>query len=97
MMQYICYTPNKEYQLLPEPQTKEKFLALPCFNHYYFSSGWSLIEPLACVIKPEDGWCFINFCSPTASSKLKYELFFNENRSRTPFPQDLQIDRYVTM
>ncbi|XP_025113812.1 uncharacterized protein LOC112575895 [Pomacea canaliculata] len=97
MMQYICYTPTKEYQLLPEPQTKEKFLALPCFNHYYFSSGWSLIDPLTCEIKTERGWCFINFCSPTASSKLKYELFFNENRSRTSFPKDLQIDHYVTI
>lgn len=97
MMNYICHPHDKEKQLLAEPWTKEQFFTLPYFRPHYFSSGWHLVSPLTCVINPEDGWCFIDFSSPGAGSKLRYKLFFDETRSGKTFPKEIQMDHYVTM
>lgn len=94
-MNCICHPNDKEKQLLTVPWTQEKFFTLPHFDQSYFSSGWQLISPLTCVIKPDDGCCCIDFQSPGGQSKLNYKLFFDEGCSGKTFPQEFQTVQYA--
>ncbi|XP_070187830.1 hillarin-like isoform X2 [Littorina saxatilis] len=87
---------DNAWQLIPEPWSLEAFMTTPKFYEAYLHSSWHLADKHKLFEEAAGGRCRITFDKmPEKSRGIKYQLFFNEEKSKGNLPKDLQLTNYV--
>ncbi|KAK7480271.1 hypothetical protein BaRGS_00028439 [Batillaria attramentaria] len=93
----ICHPPDPDQQLLHSPSTDDEFVQVPYLLPQYFQSPVRLLNSFSSVIELLSGKYCIDFQHPNRLNvTLMYKLYYNEALSARKFPEQLQIDRFVT-
>jgi len=87
------------WQLLQEPFSVEKFSETPQLRQAYFTSNVKITSDFKSRLHSDNGNTIVTFRAenPAWEGNLNYEMFFNDEESKTPLKNDLSLERFMIM